>query len=224
MFETYGVYALVLGVVLSAVGYCWLFVRAWQIDWRLAIVLLFLPMVIPFVAIVKFRRVGVPALLFLIGVVLVSATVGMNLFLAHRVDLGPREKIVNGQLHITVTGWDQSTENYSVLATKRETVVLQMANPDVTDETLQYLVEMAKLEELDLNDTQITDAGLAALARLPQLRVLRLRGTKVTDEGFQDYLSGMNSLCELDARETEIASKTLRQWKNAQKDVRRYLK
>jgi hypothetical protein len=224
MYETYGVFALVLGVVLSVIGYCWLFVRAWLIDWRLAFLFVFIPLVIPVFVIVKFRRVWVPALLLLTGVLLVTGTVGMNLYLAHRVDLGPREKIVDGALHITVTGWDESVEDYAVLATKRETIVLQMANPDVTDDTLQYLAEMSQLEELDLNDTQITDAGLATLARLPRLRVLRLRGTKVTDQGFQNHLAGMSSLHEVDARETEIASKSLRQWKNGQKDVRRYLK
>ncbi len=140
------------------------------------------------------------------------------------IDLGPREKIVDGELHLTLTGWDRPADDYAVLEMKPDTVVLQMANSDVTDETINFLAGLEKLQELDVNDTQITDTGLAVLALLPRLRVLRLRGTKVTNDGFREHLLAKSSLLELDARETDIASKSLREWKNADKQRRRYLK
>ncbi len=224
MFETYGIYALAGGVVLAVVGYLWLLVRAWRIDWRWFLAIFLLPIAIPVFVLAQFRRAVAPALLLLVGTVLVTGTVGVNLYLAHQIDLGPREKIVDGERHITITGWDQSTDDYLLLVTRRDTVVLQMANPDVTDQTLLYLTGLSELQELDLNDTQVTDRGLALVAELPRLRVLRLRGTKVTDQGFRDYLLGKDSLRELDVRETSIASKTMREWKKKQKEIRRYLK
>ena len=107
---------------------------------------------------------------------------------------------------------------------KPDTVVLQMANPDVTDETLQYLEGMSRLRELDLNDSQITDAGLPLLGRLPALQILRLRKTRITDQGFREHLAGKSTLLELDLRQTEVTSKTLRAWKAENKDQRKYLR
>ena len=110
------------------------------------------------------------------------------------------------------------------LPSRPDTVVLQLANPDVTDATLAYLQTLTQLRELDVNDTQITDAGLELLSRLPALQILRLRGTKITDPGFRQYLDGKDTLLELDLRGTEVASKTLRAWKARQKERRRYLR
>jgi Leucine-rich repeat (LRR) protein len=165
-----------------------------------------------------------PTVLLVFSAFVLTAVFATNVLLTHHIDLGPRERIVDGQLHITLTGWDQPAEDYAVLAAKTATVVLQMANPDVTDSTLDYLQRYQLLEELDLNDTQITDAGLARLSSLPRLRVLRLRGTRITDEGFRTHLLDKNTLQELDVRDTAVASKTLRQWKNDQSEIRRYLK
>ena len=50
------------------------------------------------------------------------------------IDLGPRDELVDGERHLTLTGWDR--KDYGFLASKPDTVVLQMANPDVTDQTL----------------------------------------------------------------------------------------
>jgi len=224
MFETYGVYILAVGAVLSVLGYLWLLVRAWRVDWRWAVGILLVPLVLPVFVFMKFRHAALPTLLLLLGVAMAGGTVGVNLYLAHHIDLGPREKIVDGERHITLTGWDNPPEDYVLLETKPDTVVLQMANSDVTDATLEYLVGLSELKELDLNDTQITDDALALIAQLPRLRLLRLRGTKVTDEGFQQHLMNKDTLRELDVRETGIASKTLRKWKSTQKEVRRVLK
>src|SRR5947209_6893212 len=104
------------------------------------------------------------------------------------IDLGPRETVVNGQRHITLTGWDR--KDYSLLGSKHDAVVLQMANPDVTDQTLEHLKGMNRLEELDLDNTQVSDSGLKLLRDLRALASLRLQNTKVTDQGFQESLAG----------------------------------
>jgi hypothetical protein len=130
--------------------------------------------------------------------------------------------MVDNERHVTLTGWDRS--DYDVLNTMRDVSVLQMANPDVTDQTLDLLKEMNQLIELDLNYTKVTDAGLATLRGLPALAILRLKATAVTDEGFRAHLLDKESLLELDLRETQVTSKTLREWKAKNSDKRKYLK
>ena len=45
--------------------------------------------------------------------------------------------MVDGQQHLTLTGSDR--KDYSVLKLKQDVAVLQMANPDVTDQSLESL-------------------------------------------------------------------------------------
>ena len=123
-------------------------------------------------------------------------------------DLGPRDKLVDGQRHLTLTGWDR--KDYSVLRLKPDVVVLQMANPDVTDQSLEPLKEMKALQELDLSGTQVTDAGLKILKDLPALTRLRLARTKITDQGFHDALFAKDSLMQLDLRGTHVSHETVR--------------
>lgn len=224
MFETYAVFVLAGAVVCLLLGYVWLLLRAARLSaWWLVALVLFPPSAL-LLMLRRFDQVQGPTVLVVCGAFVLTAVFAANVLLTHHLDLGPRERMVDGQLHITLTGWDQSADDYAVLAAKTQTVVLQMANPDVTDDTLEYLEGYQLLEELDLNDTQITDAGLAQLSRLPRLRVLRLRGTRITDEGFRTHLLDKETLFELDVRDTAVASKTLRQWKNQRSEVRRYLK
>ena len=126
------------------------------------------------------------------------------------IDLGPRVTLVQGEKHITLTGWDET--NYAVLMSHPETIVLQMANEDVTDETLDYLSGMANLRELDLNHTQVTDRGMTQLAKLNSLEILRLRATGVTDEGVKQ-LERLPLLNRLDLRETAISHEAVARWK-----------
>ncbi len=90
-----------------------------------------------------------------------------------------------------------------------------MANPDVTDETLQPLLTLELLKELDLNNTKITDAALPTLAKLPNLEILRLKDTRITDAGFQTHLAPKETLTQLDLRGTTVKSSTVRAWKAA---------
>ena len=221
MFETYAAGILIGGIVLSLAALVWLAVRAFRVGraWGFSC-LFFPPALLPFALFHRRKAIG-PLLLLAFGVITTGATLGVNRFIVANLSLGLREAIVDGEGHITLTGWDQ--DDYSVLKNRRTVVVLQMANADVTDETLEMLAGMANLRELDLNDTRITDAGLETLAQLPALAILRLRGTAVTDAGFTHSLKDQVSLLEIDARNTQIASRTLRDWKAENKDQRKFL-
>lgn len=136
------------------------------------------------------------------------------------VSLGPRERTVDGERHLSLTGWDGTS--YTFLQTKTDTTVLQMGNADVTDETVTLLRGLSKLRELDLNDSSITDAGLASLAELPSLETLRLRGTKITDSGFREHLMKSTTLQQLDLRQTAVAAETVDEWKAANESRRAF--
>jgi hypothetical protein len=156
------------------------------------------------------RRAAAPLILVALSV-LVAAAPALYI-LTVPLDLGPREKLVDGQRHLTLTGWDR--KDYSLLKLKPDVVVLQMANPDVTDQALESLKDLRTLQELDLSDTQVTDAGLEILKGLPALATLRLARTKITDQGFQDALFAQESLMQLDLRGTQVSRETARAWRD----------
>jgi hypothetical protein len=220
--EKYGILVMALGAVLGLIALAWLVARAFRVHVAWGLGCLLLPPAMVVFGVRYFRRLTGPLILLSAGAVLMGGTVGLSSFLARHLSLGPRERLVDGERHLTLTGWDRT--DYSLLRTKLDTVVLQMANPDVTDETLQYLEGMSRLRELDLNDSQITDAGLPLVSRLPALRILRLRNTRVTDQGVRELLSGKSELLELDVRQTGVTSKTLRAWKAENKEQRKYLR
>ncbi len=121
--------------------------------------------------------------------------------------------LVNGQRHLTLTGWDR--DDYAVLRLEPDVVLLQMANPDVTDETLESLTGMKALQELDLNGTQVTDAGLKILKELPSLVRLHLARTKITDRGFNEVLSAKDSIMKLDLSGTPVSREATKAWHDA---------
>ena len=184
-----------LGLLLLAIGVGWLIVSLIRSS--------------------KASRKGL--IIALLGLVLLASPAIYTRFVMS-IDLGPREELVQGETHITLTGWEEG--DYQVLARKPDTVVLQMANPDVTDKTLAYLSEMHQLRELDLNDTQVSDEGLSALAELDSLESLRLRATRVTDRGFRDHLMPLPNLRRLDLRETDVTAETVTEWQTAQEGRR----
>src|SRR5262249_43353571 len=159
-------------------GWIWLLVVAFRVRrlWGLGL-LLVPPLALLFIPI-HFHRVRWPTTLLVLGLIVVGVPLGVNYYHQHFVDLGPREKMVDGELHITLTGWDQ--KDYSILRHRPRVGVLQMANADVDDQTLAYLDGLDQLRELDLSGTQISDDGLAILARLPRLEALWLSRTKIT--------------------------------------------
>jgi hypothetical protein len=207
------------GVAVIVVAYYWLAVRAVAASkwWRIG----YLPP-FAFLYLLSFsRRVVAPLLLLVVGAAVAAAPFVVTRYVQPLLPRHAWEKNVDGELHVTLTGL--TNFDYGGLQGRTEISVLQMANPDVTDQTLENLRGHPLLRELDINNSQVTDAGLAVLPSLPMLKTLRIAKTKVTDDGFTQNLAGLESLMELDARETEIKSPTLRKWKNA-KDGRNYLK
>jgi hypothetical protein len=235
MFEKYGLYVIIAGAVLIVLAWLAMVRRAFGEGWGWGLSVLLL-LGLPLFILLRFARAKGPILVFLVGGLLIGGTFGANHYVQRYINLGPRDKMVEGQRHLTLTGWNgggtlplfqnevELETGYAILKGMPDIVVLQMANPDVTDQTLDYLAGMELLQELDLNDTQVTDEGLKKLAALPKLRILRIRKTPVTDQGFRDLLFAKETLLEVDARETAIASKTLREWKEARKDERKYLR
>jgi Leucine Rich repeat len=209
--EMYYAYVIAAGAVIIAAGGIGLIIAAFRTHALWGFVTLFV-IGAPFFILLRWPRARRPIAVILFGGIVAFAPYVVNYVQQHFIDLGERDKIVDGERHLTLTGWDKT--DYSVLLARPDTVVLQMANSDVTDATLEYLKPMTKLRELDLNDTHITDAGLAEIKEKP-LAVLRLRNTAITDAGFRDQLSSLETLTELDLRGTAVAPATFREWKSA---------
>jgi hypothetical protein len=221
MLEQYALYVIALGAVLGVLGFLWLIVRAFKhrVLWGMALIVL-PPLGLVFIW-RHFRKAVAPTLLLLLAGVVAAAPYGVSFYERHFVPLQPYEQLVDGELRITLTGLKDF--DYTTLRQKPQVVVLQMANPDVNDETLENLKGMDHLRELDLSGTAITDQGLAIVAALPQLKTLRIARTKITDDGFRMYLLSRETLVHLDLTSTQVKGKTKREWKKLNPEKREYV-
>ncbi|WP_152052789.1 hypothetical protein [Tautonia marina] len=165
------------------------------------------------IAVVKgWHRLRWPLGLLLIGLVVGAIPLAWT-GLRAQIDLGPLDRQVDGERHLTLTGWDRPASDYdAALASRRDAVVLQMANPDVTDEVVAGIDGMDTLRELDLNDSAVTDEALATIAARPALEALRMARTQITDEGFREHLANKESIDNLDVRGTAVSPETLAAW------------
>jgi hypothetical protein len=204
-------YMLVGGLIVAALGWIWLLVRAFRSHRRWGLGSLIVPPAGLVFAGLYPRKGIVPLIVCLLGLLVATAPALFTLFVP--LDLGPIDTTVDGHRHLTLTGWDR--KDYSILNLTPDVVVLQMANPDVTDESLKSLQAMKALQELDLSGTQVTDAGLKILSDLPVLSKLRLARTKITDQGFHDNLFAKESLMQLDVSGTQVGRETVQAWRNA---------
>ena len=211
--ETRLFYIAAAGLGLAVVGLLWLIVAAFRVRWYWGLaVLLFPPLGLAFGFRLHVRKEAAwPLAILAIGLAVGSAPILYNKFTP--IELGPYEKTVGNELHLTLTGWDR--KDYSILAAKPEAVVLQMANRDVTDQTLINLKGMTRLRELDLSNTQVDDDGLKELEALPGLETLRLKGTRITDEGFRKWLAPREALIQLDLQGTGVTKESGKAWKDA---------
>ena len=221
MLEQYALYVFALGALVGVIGFVWLVVRAFRqgVGWGLAVLLI--PPVGVLFACFHFRKAVGPVCLFLLGGLLIGAPYAVSYYERNFVPLQPYEQLVDGELRITLTGL--TNFEYATLKQKPQTVVLQMANPDVDDETLEHLKGMDYLRELDLNGTCITDKGLAIVTALPNLQTLRVARTKITDDGFRTHIFASESLVRLDLTSTEVKGKTKREWKKKKSGEREYV-
>ncbi len=197
------------GVAVAALAWIWLIVRAFRQHRRWGLGSLIVPPV-GFAFTACHPRKGAAPLIVVALSLLVAATPAIYT-LSVPLDLGERDKMVDGQRHLTLTGWDR--KGYSILKRAPDVAVLQMANHDVTDQSIESLKAMKSLRELDLNDTQVTDAGLGILKELPALSRLRLARTKITDQGFKNTLFAKDSLMQLDLRGTQVSRETAKAWR-----------
>jgi hypothetical protein len=214
--EAYYPYMFLVGLGLAVLGFLGLVVLAFRqrIAWGVGVV------VCPPLSVVFGLRYLSRCLVPLVFLILGIATASFPA-LATRlapIDLGPRDKLVDQERHLTLTGWDR--HDYAFLREKSDAVVLQMANPDVTDETLKLLRGMTKLRELDLTDSAVTDNGLEALGGLAHLETLRLRRTRITNAGFTSVLDQLPALRQIDLRDTAVDSDLVQAWREAKEGRR----
>lgn len=224
MFEVAGLGILIAGSLLVITGLFWLIGLAWRRRLSVGLLtILTLPLGGPLVyGLTRFAESKRPLILVISGLLLGATPFGWNLVQEKLFGLGERERIINGERHLTLTGWDRP--DYRILKEKSDTVVLEMGNPDVTDATLESLASFNRLKELTLNDSGISDAGLKTLTRLPALQSLRVARTKITKDGVIAFLeSAPQSLKEVDVSGNSIPASILRKWKNQDPDHRRYV-
>ena len=213
-------YLAAAGVVLC--GLIWLLVVAFRqkFVWGVGLIL-FPPSILVFVP-KHFSRAWRPTAVILLGCALAATPLVTTWLVPEQIDLGERVKLVDGQTHVTLTGWDR--KDYAVLKLHSQAAVVQMANADVTDATLEHLRGMANLTKLDLGNSQITDAGLKTLRDLPKLRELYLNGTRVTDAGLSEHLSALPTLERLDLRGTAVTKEAVDEWRKGNPKRRAILK
>jgi hypothetical protein len=212
MWENLGPYLLGAGAALVLVGYGKLVAVAFRqhLAWGLA-TLLVLPAV--FFVFRHFRKSLGSVLVMLLGIAVPFAPFVINKFDLLPAPEKPIERTVEGEPTLTITGLKDF--DYATLQDKTYLEVLQMANEDVTDRTLDNLKGLKRLHKLDLSNTQVTDDGLRVLKELPRLEVLFLNGTRVTDEGVRQNLFPIETLMELSLLRTKVTKKTRDEWRAA---------
>ena len=224
MSEVVGVILLLVGLIIVLWALGWLTVLSWKARGLLfaLLVMFFTPIAQIVYGLLHFRMAKRPVLLLLagmcVGAVPFAYSHGFELIFG----LGERERIIDGERHLVLTGWDRP--DYSILQIRTDTAVLEIANANVTDATLELLLPFKKLKELTLNDSTVTDAGLSTLRQLPALQRLRLARTKITSEGMTEFLATPpEGLIEIDVSGNSIPTSILRKWKNQDSQHRRYV-
>lgn len=205
--EKFAINLFFVGLAIVGLGYLWVVWRAVRVNilWLLAL----LPPIWLIFLCVQWKRARRPLMVFGLGAAVIGAAYALNAYAIARA-FEPHEAIVDGELRLTLT--KAKDFSYSMLRNRPDVALLQMANPDVTDETLAFLEGMTKLYSLDLNDTQVSDAGLKLLKELPALKELRIKGTKVTEAGFKEHLGGLERLESIDIRKLGFSGNYVRSW------------
>jgi hypothetical protein len=199
------------GVAVALLAWIWLLSRAFRQGRRWGLgTLVFPPVGVVFAGRYP-RRGGLPLAVTFICLLIAAIPTLYTYYVP--LNLGAREKVVAGEKVLTLTGSD--AKEAPDLQKKQDVAVLQLANPDVTDQSLEALKGMKVLRDLDLSGTQVTDAGLKILKDLPALSALRLARTKITDAGFRSALLEKDSLMQLDLRDTQVSDETVKAWHDA---------
>ena len=224
MSEVVGVGLLFGGLLLLLVGLLWLIAQAYRSRgiFLAALLVLTTPVGPLLYGLIHFSKSLKPLIVILAGLLIGAAPFAFSHGLELLMGLGERERLIAGERHLVLTGWDRP--DYSILSSRVDVVVLEMANPDVDDETLKLLLPLTKLRELTLNDSLISDEGLNFLRQLPDLESLRVARTKISKDGVVEFLADPPArLKELDVSGNSIPASALRKWKNQEPEIRRYV-
>lgn len=206
------------GILITVLGTLWLLATAFGVSVRRGLAVTLIPILAPWHVVKAWPRTRLPAVLIVAGAA--AALFPLAYTRLKPINLGERVRIVDGEKHVTLTGWDR--KDYATIAQHPDAIVLQMANADVNDETLRFVAKLAGLRELDLDGTSVTDAGLDSLAPLVKLERLRISRTGVTDAGFRKSIAMLPALKQLWCPETEILKASLLEWKE-QGEGRRFI-
>ena len=224
MSEVVGVGLLFGGLLLLVAGLLWLIAQAYRSRgiFFAALLVLTTPVGPLLYGLIHFSKSLKPLILILAGLLIGAVPFAFSHGLELLMGLGERERMIAGERHLVLTGWDRP--DYSILSSRSDVVVLEMANPNVDDETLNLLLPLVKLRELTLNDSVISDEGLQFLRQLPALESLRVARTKITKDGVVEFLADPPAkLKELDVSGNSIPASALRKWKNQEPETRRYV-
>jgi hypothetical protein len=216
--ERVGFAIFVAGLCLLGVGYLWLVARGFRTGTGWGFVALVPGVNLLFPAF-HFRRASGPVVLMLLGAAVAALPYGLNAAFGNRVNtdaVTETKPAGDGQTEDRLTLTKADPAQYPKVKEKTTWAVIQWANPDVTDEHVEWLRGMTELRELDLNTAAITDRSLAVIATLPKLEALRIACPGVTDEGFRTHILPLANLKRLDLTGTKVKLSTAREWTNAQ--------
>jgi len=104
-----------------------------------------------------------------------------------------------------------------------QVVSVNLNSVRISDQDIDLLAELQKLEWLDMQDSEITDAGAARLAELgfPQLRLLKVDNSKITNSGFLAICS-LKNLRDLHIRHTGVTSQAIESMRESKPFLRVY--
>jgi hypothetical protein len=109
---------------------------------------------------------------------------------------------------VTVPYHARADIDTSALRAFRRMRSLNLSGTHVGDADLQKIARMSRIEELRLADTDVTNDGIQWIVQLPSLKALSLRGTVISDAGLLT-LAQMDTLQELDVTDTNATKEGL---------------
>ncbi len=213
------------GVALAALAHVWLLIRAFRTSIIWGVVSLLIPFGLIVYGLLHFRRSWAPLSLGLIGAgmaatpLVVSKLNPVEIDTTIKVEEKAAEKDRSAGVRITLTG--AGRDQYAKLVEARNVTVVQWANADVTDGDAEVLFSMEALEEIDLASTQITDETVLHFAEMKTLKVIKIQNTKATPASVVKLLE-LPNLRELDVRGLKVPGKLLRDWKDKDRDNRKF--
>jgi hypothetical protein len=92
---------------------------------------------------------------------------------------------------------------------KNDTLDLMLNDNGVSDEGVQAITELNKLEALSLSSNQITDSGAKSIAQMKSLISLDIAENEITDDGMSEIVSSLPKLKSLTLTSEAVGDKTV---------------